>query len=433
MTLSRTTGVLAAVVFLAGPMVATTTSAQAATPISPPTITPLTSPPNGPYPVSTPVGFKFSEEGAGTAVAYEYTVNGSRTKTVSAPSGVASVQVIPTTRTSLLAAYAVAADGSVSGEAVDFFFAFSPQPAADKDLNGDGAPDLLTVGGTTGLGPGLWLATGKVKPSNAARIGELNRPATDIGINGNGFNTGAGGPSDFDGAQAITGLFFGDGFQDTLIYYPSGNDAGGGAILAGSGDGSPFIPISGNETSISAGILTDANGDNPLQLVNAYGSIYGTGLPDVLATSGDPVNGYYLDYYDSFVPGLFSNTFAIHTPTPDGTADWNQWTLATLRFAGSTGMFLWNEGTGALYLWAGLTFTDNGDGTGTIAYTQYKISTCFSKGQPLSTLEAADFDGDGVPDLWAVTPAGIATAYLISGLSTTATAKVTAGRPQKLS
>jgi len=31
----------------------------------------------------------------------------------------------------------------------------------------------------------------------------------------------------------------------------------------------------------------------PLQVVNAYGSIYGTGLPDLLAINGDPANGYY--------------------------------------------------------------------------------------------------------------------------------------------
>jgi hypothetical protein len=431
MSVIRTSGVLAAVVFLAGPLVAAATSAQAATSISPPTITALTNPANGPYPVGAPVGFTFREQGVGAAVAYEYTLYG-RTRRVSAPSGVASVQVTPTRQTSYLFAYAVAADGSVSGAAVDIFFAFSPQPAADKDLNGDGVPDLLTVGGTLGLGSGLWLATGKVRPGSAAKAGELARPATDIGINGNGFNPGAGGPSDFDGAQAVTGLFFGDGFQDILLYYPSGNDAGGGEILAGSGDGSALVPISGNETTISAGILMDANGDNPVQVVNAYGSIYGTGLPDLLATSGDPVKGYYLDYYESSVPGLLFNTFEIHAPTPDGTADWNEWTLATFRYAGGTGMFLWNRGTGALYLWAGLAFADNGNGTGTVAYTQYKISASFSAGEPLSTLEAADFDGDGVPGLWAVTAAGVATAYRISCLSTTATARVTAGRPQKL-
>lgn len=433
MILSRPALVLSAVVFLGGPMVVTVAPAQAATStsISPPTITPVTDPPNGPYPVRSPVTFTFSEGVAGTAVAFEYTLNGGPVETVSAPSGAASVQIIPTRQTSFLTAYAVAADGTVSGGTLDIFQAFSPVPAADKDLNGDGAPDLLTVGGTPGLAPGLWLAAGK-KSSCPAEIGELAKPATDIGINGNGFNPGAGGPSDFNGAQAITGLFTGDGFQDVLIYYPSGNDAGGGEILAGSGDGSAIEPISGNVSTISPGILTDANGDNPLQVVNAYGSIYGTGLPDLLATSGDPVHGFYLDYYEEFFPGGFFNTFTIRTPTPDGTADWNQWTLATLQYAGSTGMFLWNQGTGALYLWAGVTFTDNGNGTGTIAYTQYKISANWNKRQPLSTMEAADFDGDDVPDLWAVTPDGVATGYLISGLSTTGTAKATAGIPQQL-
>ncbi len=107
-------------------------------------------------------------------------------------------------------------------------------------------------------------------------------------------------------------------------------------------------------------------------------------------------------------------------------------TLVTLSYSGGIGMFLWNESTGALYLWTGVTFTDNGNGTGSVAYTQYELSSDWNKGQPLSTLEAADFDGDGVPDLWAVTPSGIAIAYAISDLSATGTAKVTAGMPQKL-
>jgi len=423
--------ILATVPLVVAPVVAMAAPAQAQTTISPPTITgPLGG--IGPFPVGTPVTFTFSEEGAGTAVAYDYTLNGGPAATVSAPSGVASVPVPVTRRTSYLTAYAVASDGTVSGGTLDIFYAYSPQPAADKDMNGDGAPDLLTVGGTTGLGPGLWLATGKVKPSSLARQGRLNTPATDIGINGNGFNT-SGSPSDFTGAQVVTGLFTGDGFQDVLVYYPSGSDAGGGVVLAGSGDGSAIQPISGNTFSMPSGTFLDANGDNPLQIVNAYGSIYGTGLPDLLATSGDPVNGYYLDYYEANVPGGYLNTFAIRTPSPDGTADWNQWTLATLSYSGGIGMFLWNQSTGALYLWAGVTFTDNGDGTGTISYTQYKIATHWNKGVPLTTLEAADFDHDSVPDLWAVTPAGKAIAYRISGLSATGPATVKAGPPQRLS
>jgi hypothetical protein len=58
---------------------------------------------------------------------------------------------------------------------------------------------------------------------------------------------------------------------------------------------------------------------------------------------------------------------------------------------------------------------------------------CWHQGSPLSTLEAADLNGDGVPDLWAVSPHGVARAYLISGLSTTGRAKIRPQRPQKLS
>jgi hypothetical protein len=421
---------LACVVALAAAAV----SAQAADAISPPTITASSLGGIGPYAVGSTVTFTFTEEGAGPAVGYQYTLNGGPAEQLSAPSGSASLPVVvPLQRTNVLTAYAVAADGTVSAGTQDTFLAYSPTPAADKDLNGDGTPDLLTVGETSGLAPGLWLATGKTSPPGAARRGRLTLPATDIGINGNGSSPGAGSPSEFDGAQAITGLFAADGFQDILIYYPSGSDAGGGAVLAGSGDGTALDPISGNVWDIASGDLSDLNGDNPLQVVNAYGSIYGTGLPDLLAINGDPVNGYYLDYYAATTPGGYFNTFSIRTPTPDGTDDWNQWTLATLSYSGGIGIFLWNESTGALYFWAGVTFTDNGNSTGTISYTQYEISGNFYTGQPLSTLQAAEFDGRTIPDLWAVTPAGVATAYIITKLETNGAAKVKVGKPQSLS
>lgn len=56
--------------------------------------------------------------------------------------------------------------------------------------------------------------------------------------------------------------------------------------------------------------------------------------------------------------------------------------------------------------------------------------------EPATPDEAADLngdgDGDGVPDLWTVTPDGIATPYAISHLSTTSAAKVTRGKSRKL-
>jgi hypothetical protein len=261
----------------------------------------------------------------------------------------------------------------------------------------------------------------------------VNVPATDIGVNGNGFNI-PGSPADFDGAQAITGGFFGTGFQDVLIYYTSGTFAGEGEVLAGQGDGSALQTVSGSSCAVSSGGLADFNGDNPLQVANAYASANGDGLPDLLTVSGDPVNGYFLDYFTSdFEPCMFSQAFAATTVTPDGTADWNKWTLATLSDVSGTGMFLWNQSTGALYLWRGVTAHDNGDSTGTFSYTQYLISPRWNRGKSLSTLEAADLNGDGVPDLCAVTSNGTARAYIISDLSATGRAKIRPGRPQKLS
>ena len=410
-----------------GALSSSVASASAATVIGPPTVSSA----GGVYTAGIPVTFTFTEAGVVTPVAYQYTLNDGPTQTVSAPSGTASAPIVPTRYDNQLVAYAVAADGTVSGGTVDNFNAQAATPSADKDLNGDGLPDLLTVGDTAGLAPGLWQATGL--PAAGGKAGLVNVPATDIGVNGNGFDI-PGSPADFDGAQAITGGFFGTGFQDVLIYYASGTFAGEGVVLAGQGDGSALQPISGSNCGIFSGGLADFNGDNPLQVVNAYASADSDGLTDLFAVSGDPVNGYSLDYYASaFEPCMFSETFAASTVTPDGTADWNKWTLATLSDASGTGMFLWNQSTGALYLWQGVTAHDNGDPTGTFSYTQYLISPHWNRGKSLTTLEAADLNGDGVPDLWAVTSDGTVRAYIISKLSATGRAKITPGRPQKLS
>lgn len=400
--------------------------------VSSATFNPTTSPPAGTLGTFT---FSVSGPDAGAVTGFHYQLGLATITTGFVPIGPDGTATTAALRSidpgpNTITVWSVDHGGNLSQTTTYEFDLSTPPPAAEKDMNGDGFPDLVTVGGTPGLPSGLWLATGKPKSSAAAEIGQLNGPATNIGINGSGVGPTSG-ASQFDGAQVITGQFFGQGFQDVLVYYPSGSFAGGGSVLKGTGDGSA-LPVGQDSASLPQGSLADANGDNPLQVLNAYGSIYGTGLPDLLATSGDPVNGYYLDYYAEPAPGSLFNTFAIHTPTPDGTADWNQWTLATLSYSGGIGMFLWDESTGALYLWAGVTFTDNGDGTGTVGYTQYQLSSNWNKGQQLSTIEAADFDGDGVPDLWAVTPSGVATAYVVSQLSATGTGKITAGMPQKL-
>ena len=245
-------------------------------------------------------------------------------------------------------------------------------------------------------------------------------PATNIGTEGNGVGT------TFNGAEAIMGHFTDDGFTDVLIYYPSTGDVGGGMVLNGSGDGSVLqTERSGNEVSIESGEFSDPfTGDNPTQVADGYNAAgLGSSTDALFATSGDSdsTNGYVLDYEEAWpVPAQFSAIQLSTAKTPDGTSDWNEWTIATAKVASGVAMYLWNESTGALYLWEGITVTDNGNETGTLAYAQqYKISSGWNKGVALTTLEAADFGGTGTPDLWTVNAAGKADAYVVSRLSTT--------------
>ncbi|MET7961574.1 hypothetical protein ABZ356_10375 [Micromonospora zamorensis] len=75
---------------------------------------------------------------------------------------------------------------------------------------------------------------------------------------------------------------------------------------------------------------------------------------------------------------------------------------------------------------------DNGDGTGTLTHTQYQVAANWNTGVAISVLQAADVNADGTPDLWTVLPNGTYRAYLISGLSSSGTATVTATRAQPL-
>ncbi len=345
-----------------------------------------------------------------TPTAYTYQLNATAPGTVTASGGDATVTVTPTRFTNVLTVTSLSAGGNIGDSASVVFNATPAAPAADGDLTGDGVPDLLAVGGQDHLPSGLWLAAGKA-------TGQVNPAATDIGAQGNGV-AGDEAPADFNGAQVISGHFTGTGLQDVLAYYPAGTNPGEALILAGSGDGSVIeAQESGIETTVPAGVLTDANGDNPLQLANA-GDTSGQGYayPDLIATSGDATNGYYLDFYPNG-DGLGSYGVAdtLTTATPDGTMDWNDWTIATAQLPTGTAMYLWDRGTGALYLWEDLAYNLS---SGTLSYTQYAIASNWNTGAALS-LEATDINGDGTPDLWTVNSGGTATAWLLTGLSGT--------------
>ncbi|MFF3918247.1 hypothetical protein ACFYZB_33055 [Streptomyces sp. NPDC001852] len=373
--------------------------------------------------VGQPLSIAVTAPGGGTVPSrYQYQFNGGAPATVTADTtGNATITVTPTSRTNTLSVTGMSAGGNFGGTATISFNSAAPSTdQTDGDLTGDGIPDLLTVGAQNGLPPGLWLAPG-------TGDGHASTSPADIGVNGNGLNTN-GSPADFDGSAVVTGRFTGGTEQDVLVYYPGGNDAGGGVIIKGNGDGSPLNPVGGNAVSVPAGAFQDINGDNPVQLSNAGNTSGGnTGFPDLIGVSGDSVNGYALNLYPSSAgAGNYQFPVALNASTPDGTADWNNWALATMQLpaadgGSSTAMFLWKKSTGELDLWKNLAADPN---TGHLTYTAYPVATGWNTGAAL-TLQAADANRDGVPDLWAVSAGGTVTANLVTNLSSTAPATLT--------
>jgi hypothetical protein len=378
----------------------------------PPTVTP---------PASTTVGqaatFTVAPPASGTTPTdYMYQLNGGTPGTATASSGNASIVVVPTRFTNTLTVTSQSAGGNIGEAATVVFNAAPAATAADADLTGDGNADLLTVGSSAnGLPNGLWMASGQ-------GTGQVAAGVTDIGANGNGTQ-GDNSPADFAGAQVITGHFGGTGLQDILAYYPTGANAGQANILFGSGDGSAIqAQDSGSEQTISGGTFTDSNGDNPSQLANA-GNASGQGFayPDLIAVNGDS-NGYYLEFYpNNDGLGDYEVADQLSTLTPTGGTDWNNWTIATAQVSSGTAMYLWDSSTGALYLWENLSYNMS---TGALSYTQYTIAdgvtATWNKGATVA-LKAADVNGDGIPDLWTVGRNGVATAYLATLGSGTAT------------
>lgn len=383
-----------------------------------PTITQTTSS----YTLGVPVQFKLSPAASGaTTASYQYLLNGSFAgSTAAGASGGATITVTPTSGADTLTVTALSPGGNDGGTATLDFSAAFPPSAADGDLTSDGIPDLVTVGGTAGVPPGLWLAPGQAAAGGTTGTGRVTTPAVDIGTTGNGF-VGDYSPTDFNGAQVITGRFFGEGPQDYLVYYPSGTYAGEGTVIAGSGRGS-FLSIYNDTAAIDSAtfLSADPNGDIPLQVANGYNADPNDnpGYPDLLTVSGDATNGYYLEYYQNAgEPGSYITSVPLLSAnSPDGSMDWNDWQISTMQdAAGQVDMFLYDAATHALYLWTNFTVDD---ASATVSFTPHLISSDWNPGA-ISTLRAADINGDGTPDLWTVSPAGVVTSWLVTGLGGT--------------
>jgi hypothetical protein len=402
------------------------------------------------YAVGTPALFTVdanTSSGVAAPTSYAFQLNGGNPVPFAAGSTSpypGHFSVAPTRQYNFVTVIAISATGTIGDTEVCPFSATVPAAAADQDMNGDGIPDLLTVGnGTTGTASGLWLAAGQ--GSGGRFNGTVATTADDIGPYGPqgmgtaGSSANPGTPADWNGLKAISGQFLGPGFNDIEAFAPGTNQA---YILQGQGDGSVATSQGQNFTSVFDDTsAVSGNVNHPQQLVNAYdASGSNQAHPDELAAFTDPSVGSYLGYFQAYAgtgPTSFdqdnSNAlpYELSNPTPDGTMDWPSWTITTgsdTRGGTSyTDMYLRNQSTGALYLWelTGLTnkapggfdfvtFT-NTNPTATLTYTPTQLSANWKANASLASLQATDIGGS--PGLMDVTSAGQVEAWSWDGTS----------------
>ncbi|WP_280668857.1 MULTISPECIES: LamG-like jellyroll fold domain-containing protein [unclassified Kitasatospora] len=368
------------------------------------------------YTVGTAAGFTFTANSTGsTPASYLYQLNGAAPGTVSANAGTASVNIAPTRRVNTLTVTAVSPGGNIGDTATVILNAKLPATAVENDLTGAGHADLTVVGGQAGLPPGLWLASGGTAST-------INTAATNIGAQGTALNTN-GTPTDWNGTQAITGHFGGTGFNDVLDYNPS---TGVGHILYGDGDGSPLSPDSSAEVNITSNVFQSsttkqyathvASGGSLSNIANGNTNNDGTPVslfPDILLT----VDGsLYLDPA-SATPAAFSgfNAWVNLGTNPTGKGDWTGWTIATTVVNYLPALFARSDSGGQLYYYSPTAMQNLLAGA---SVTPVELATSGWDATSKPTLEAADINGDGYPDLWSVSGAGAVTANFLSGTTT---------------
>lgn len=364
-------------------------------------------------PVGSTCAITFAPAPGTTLSAYVFQVNQQSPQKVTATGSYTATFTIPQL-VNTLTVDALSAGGNIGQETtVQFEGSKLNPPAVDGSVANDGEPDLIVPGGGGAAFPaGLWLA--QTHTDGTTGVNPVN-----IGLDGLGFSDTGNQAVDWNGAQVITGDFCGLGAQDVMAYFPTGANAGGGAIDCSDGSTdalSQGSPLDGGTSLIVPGqSFQDSAGNNATDVANAYDtSGRGTGIPDLFATSA---TGLYL--YTSTTPNGFTNDNGAGWGTyctqdcdslsgqlsPDGTADWNDWTITSAQTAsGQTDMYLWKPSAGELVLWSNITLN-----TGVAAFpnaTSLSYTSTQVEGSGWNTaatnlsLRAGVFAGQNTPTLW---------------------------------
>jgi hypothetical protein len=353
--------------------------------------------------------------GSSTPAAYRYQINSGIPVTVTPINGswsgtVTLTRIGPNT----LTVQALSAAGTPGPTAQRALLATAPaSPDPNGDLTGDGHPDLLTVGDTTGTAPGLWLTPGD-------GTGHLTTP-TNVGIRGTAQSTVIGTPNDWDNTLITTGAFTGDGLQDILAVAPDGTVS----IYTSPGDGSALTLATGTINPLSGGAFLDTNweplpgpgADETIAQLVSLGHLpedtlpsAGSAYPDLIAVVDHQL--WWLEH------GNGLGNYQTAAVLLDSTTDWSTKIIAGTTNHGQPALLVRDNATGRLDLYStGCTsncanvnwFTD-------ATHTVAKAASSALAAANAPGILSNDTNNDTNPDLWKIAPTG--TASYVAGSST---------------
>lgn len=339
--------------------------------------------------------------GSSQPAGYRYQFNGGIGVNVTATSGSWTGNLTPPrVGENVLTVQALSAAGTPS-EVAHYVVKTAPLTTPDPagDLNGDGKPDVLTVGGTSGTATGLWATPGTGN-------GRLGTPF-NIGIRGHDITSGQ--PGDWTGTMATTGNFRGNGVQDILAITPTGNTR----IYHNPGDGTALTPDINGYVPIN---LTDPNWEPVTTFIQitAVGhlpqDIYADApAPDLFAVVNS--NGTHQLWWFQHGPdtGIYDVAQILDPGAPTSGIDWSTKTITGTRDHGQAALLVRDKNTGQIDLHSTTCTVDcyhlnwfTEGSTKTIARPANTALTATNA----PVIASNDVNNDTYPDLWAINPTG---------------------------
>jgi hypothetical protein len=373
---------------------------------------------------------------------------------------------IPVLGPFIFRASAINSAGNVSLPATNEITSTIPAtPLADGYFSAGHYPDLLTTDTAAG-DASLWLSRGTGN-------GTLS-PAIDIGGSGTGLRPGTDGPADWNNTAILHGDLTGHHLQDAAALYTAASTSpvpGSGVIIGGIGNTAALSPVSGNVYNIQQDTFCDVTFDATCQppVSLAYAGDASQETTAATPTDGADIIGivgtggnYELALFTAFNTGNYNfdgthgdlSYSASGNLSPDGTADWQDYTLTTLQLPDAshpngdpdnTVLLAFNSTPGNS--WSGQLYASVNPGCAAGACSAATLAGMPGTwvrvhGTPASwttappRLASADVNngssgaGSGTPEIWTVA-GGTATSYTISTI-TGATPSLTAGASSPL-